>query len=68
MENLLFPFHNSFLCIKQATKFMILNIKIVFFRILKVSFKYSQLQDPLKINHFILAMKELEIYKVSKNS
>ena len=56
------------LSMHQATKLMILNIKIVFFKMLKLSFKSSHLQDPFKINDFILAMKELEIYKVSKNS
>lgn len=35
---------------------------------LKLSFKSSQPQDPFKINYFILAVKELEIYEVSKNS
>lgn len=47
MENLPFSFHHSFLCTKQATKFIILNIKIVIFKILKFSFKASQPQDVL---------------------
>lgn len=67
MENLLLHFHHSFLCIKQATKFMILNITIVIFEMLKFSFKSSQPQDPSKISDFILVVKELEIYKVSTN-